>query len=135
MFVTELFIFLWSLLLLIPGIYKTYQYYMVPYILSDNPNIPGARARSISRAMTDGEKLNIFLLELSFIGWYLLGGLCLGIGVFFVNPYYEATKAELYIYLRDRAIQTGMVQPEELGLVFHTPGGENPFGPPPSVFM
>ena len=135
MFVTDLFIFLWSLLLLIPGIYKTYQYYMVPYILSDNPNIPGARARSISRAMTDGEKLNIFLLELSFIGWYLLGGLCLGIGVFFVNPYYEATKAELYIYLRDRAIQTGMVQPEELGLVFHTPGGENPFGPPPSVFM
>ena len=59
----------------------------------------------------------------------------MGIGVFFVNPYYEATKAELYIYLRDRAIQTGMVQPEELGLVFHTPGGENPFGPPPSVFM
>ncbi len=116
----------------LPGIYKSYQYFMVPYILSDNPHIPGYRARTISRMMTDGEKLNIFLLDLSFLGWYLLGTLCLGVGVFFVNPYYEATKAELYIYLRDRAIQTGQVSPEELGLVFHAPGGENPFGPPPT---
>lgn len=132
MFITSLYIFLWSLLLVFPGIYKSYQYYLVPYILSDNPNIPGDRARQISRAMTDNEKWNIFVLEMSFLGWFLLGGLCLGVGTLFVTPYYEATKAELYIFLRDRAIQTGQVQPEELGLVFDVPGGENPFGPPPA---
>lgn len=130
MFVTDLYIALWSLLLLIPGIYKSYQYYLVPYILSDNPHMTGTRAREISRMMTDGEKLNIFVLQLSFFGWYLLGVLCLGLGGFFVNPYYEATRAELYIFLRDRAIQDGQVRPEELGLVFNVPGGANPFGPP-----
>ena len=130
MLVTNLYIFLWSLLFVFPGIYKSYQYCMVPYILSDNPNMPGARARTISRMMTDGEKFSIFIFGLSFIGWYLLGMLCLGVGVLFVNPYYEAARAELYIFLRDRAIQNGYVRPEELGLVFAAPGGENPFGAP-----
>lgn len=124
MAVTMLFIGLWTLLFVIPGIVKSLQYSMVRFILADNPNIPGARAREISRAMTDGEKGAIFVLLLSFLGWFLLGALCFGVGILFVLPYVEATFAELYVFLRDRAIQTGRLNPAELGL---TP----PAGPAP----
>lgn len=126
MFVTELFIGLWSLLLVIPGFVKALQYSMVQYILSDNPAIPGSRAREISRMLTNGEKGAIFVLILSFFGWFLLGALCLGVGSFFVMPYYEATFAELYVFLRDRAIQAGQLNPAELGLV--TPAPYSPVG-------
>jgi uncharacterized membrane protein len=117
MFVTGLFIFLWFLLLYIPGIIKALQYSLVPFILADNPDMPGSRAREISRMLTDGEKGRIFVLGLSFIGWFLLGALCLGIGTLFVYPYYYATFAELYIFLRDRAIANNMLNPAELNLV------------------
>lgn len=125
MFVTELFIGLWSLLLVIPGIIKAFQYIFVPYILSDNPSIPGSRAREISRMMTNGEKGAIFVLMLSFLGWFILGTICFGVGIFFVVPYYEATMAELYIFLRDRAIQAGQLNPAELGLVAPAPYNPN----------
>jgi hypothetical protein len=55
------------------------------------------------------------------IGWYLLGTVCLGVGILFVNPYFQATRAELYIFLRDRAIQTNQVHPAELGLLCAVP--------------
>lgn len=136
-FITNLFIILWSLLLIVPGIIKGIQYSMVPFLLSDNPKLSGKRAREISRKMTDGEKGSIFVLSLSFIGWFLLPVLVSFLltfmalatpgmdiisyviaqaGTLMVLVYYYATFAELYIFLRDRAIQTGMVQPEELGL-------------------
>lgn len=126
MFVTQLFVFLWSLLLIIPGIVKSLQYVLVPYLLSDNPDLPGSRAREISRMMTDGEKGAIFVLGLSFLGWFLLGAVCLGVGIFFVIPYYEATMAELYIFLRDRAIQAGRLNPAELGLIAPAPYSPEP---------
>lgn len=116
MFVTYLFVGLWSLLLVIPGIVKYVQYSLVPYILSDNSAMPGSRARQISRMLTDGEKGSIFVLWLSFLGWYILGAICLGVGILFVNPYFEASMAELYVFLRDRAIQNGRLNPAELGL-------------------
>lgn len=100
-FITHLIIDLWSLLLIIPGIVVAYQYCMVPYLLSEDPTMSGKRARELSSKMTSGQKLNIFALDLSFLGWYLLGALCLIVGIIFVNPYYGATKAELYITLRD----------------------------------
>ncbi len=121
MFVTYLFIWLWSLLLVIPGIVKALQYSMVPFILSDNPDMPGSRAREISRLMTNGQKGAIFVLGLSFIGWFLLGALCLGVGTLFVLPYYQATMAELYLFLRDRVIQTNQVNPVEFGLLVQQP--------------
>lgn len=116
MFVTNLFIGLWTLLFIIPGIVKSLQYMMVRYILSDNPDLPGSRARELSRMLTNGEKGSIFVLILSFLGWFLLGIICLGVGTTFVVPYYEATMAELYVFLRDRAIQSGQLNPAELGL-------------------
>lgn len=121
MFVTQLFIGLWTLLLIIPGIVKALQYSMVPFILADNPAIPGSRAREISRMMTNGEKGAIFVLMLSFLGWFILGAICFGVGILFVVPYYQATLAELYIFLRDRAIQTNQLNPAELGLIAPAP--------------
>lgn len=106
--------FLWFLLLIIPGIVKGYAYRMVPYILADNPNIGYNRAIELSVQMTDGEKFNMFVLDLSFIGWYFLGLLAFGVGVFFVNPYSYATEAELYLVLRQNALNKGFCSYEEL---------------------
>jgi uncharacterized membrane protein len=63
------------MLFVIPGIIKSLQYCMVPFLLSDNPHMSGSRARQLSRMMTDGEKGAIFVLYLSFIGWFFLAGL------------------------------------------------------------
>lgn len=102
MFFTNLYIWLWSLLFLIPGIYKSYQYRMVPYIVAENPLIHHDEAMRISREMTEGEKFNIWVLDLSFIGWYMLGSLALFIGTIFVVPYEQATNAQLYFALRQK---------------------------------
>jgi hypothetical protein len=71
-FMQVLIIALWSLLLIVPGIVKSYQYALVPYILAENPGLSWRRALDLSRSMTDGCKFDIFVLQLSFIGWYLL---------------------------------------------------------------
>lgn len=99
MFIKNVKILLWSLLLIVPGIKKYYEYYMVPYILSEYPGIDHEEALRRSSMIMEGEKWNTFLLELSFIGWYLLGVLTCGIGIYFVLPYHEATMAELYAKL------------------------------------
>lgn len=132
MFTTWLFTYLWFLLFIIPGIIKMLQYWMVPFLLSDNPTMSGTRARQLSRMMTDGEKGAILVLFLSFLGWFLLAGIVVGtiswifppaapfisiVVVGLVIAYLHASFAELYIFLRDRAIQSGMVHPAELGLV------------------
>lgn len=109
--------FLWYFLLIIPGIVKSYAYSMVPYILADNPNIGYRRALELSQQMTDGEKLDMWVLDLSFVGWYLLGSLALGIGVFFVLPYDNATHGELYLVLRQKAIENGICDYRELNLI------------------
>lgn len=110
------FNFLWYLLLIIPGIVKAYAYSMVPYILADNPNIGYKRALQLSMQMTSGHKFKIFILSLSFIGWLLLGVLALLIGVLFVMPYINATFAELYLVLRQNALDMGLCSKEELAL-------------------
>jgi uncharacterized membrane protein len=114
MFYRGLLVFLWTLLLIIPGIIKSYAYRLVPYILADNPRIDYRRAIELSNQMTMGHKLEIFILDLSFIGWYLLGALALGIGVLFVKPYEDTTNAQLYIVLRKNALEHGMCTYEEL---------------------
>lgn len=116
MFIKNVYVFLWSLLFVIPGIIKSYAYRMVPYILADNPNIGTDNAITLSRQMMDGNKAELFVMELSFIGWYLLGTLAMGVGVLFVNPYYNATEAQLYLVLRDRAIGLGYCSHEDLNL-------------------
>lgn len=100
MFITDVFIFLWTLLLIIPGIIKTYAYAMVPYILSEEPELNYRDAIDRSIEMTNGHKWRMFVLDLSFIGWYLLGAMLCFVGTFFVHPYYYATQAELYLTLK-----------------------------------
>ena len=100
-FVTGIIILLWSLLFLVPGIIASYQYRMVPYLLSENPHMDGKEARRLSTQMTEGRKWDIFVLDLSFLGWYLVGLICLIVGVLLIPPYQYATNAELYLYLRD----------------------------------
>lgn len=100
-FLQNLFIFLWSLLLIIPGIVKAYQYRMIPYLLAEDPNLSFSDAKRLSTEMMDGEKWDAFVLDLSFILWLLLSACTFNlVGVFWVNPYIAYTDAELYKVLR-----------------------------------
>ena len=101
LFLRDLFIILWSLLLIIPGIYKAYEYRMIPYLMADDPTMTKDRAFAESKRMMDGQKWNAFVLDLSFLGWNILSALTLGIlGVFYVDPYQAQTNAALYEKLR-----------------------------------
>lgn len=103
MFWQQLHIFLWSLLCIIPGIIKAYEYRMVPYLLADAPDLSKEDALRISRQMMDGYKMEAFVLDLSFLGWNMLDACTCGIlGIFYVNPYIHATEAEFFVELRNR---------------------------------
>lgn len=115
MFLRSLHIFLYGLLLVIPGIIKSYEYGMVPYLLAENPQMEPHRAMELSKLMTDGEKWNIFVLDLSFFGWNLLNAITAGFASLFIAPYYEATFAELYAALRAKAFALGYTDSKELG--------------------
>jgi len=114
MFLQGLYITLWSMLFVIPGIIKSYEYYFIPYLMAENPDMDAKRAFELSRMMTEGKKMDIFILNLSFIGWYLLGVLACGVGVLFVIPYQQATDTELYMASRAALLQSGMASPSEL---------------------
>ena len=97
LFLRGIFLFLWSLLFIVPGIVKSYSYRMVPFLLADHPELSGTEAITLSRQMMNGHKWNAFVLDLSFLGWHILSILTLGLlGIFFVNPYQLSTDAELY---------------------------------------
>lgn len=114
MFLRLLYTFLWSLLFIIPGIIKGLEYTLIPYLLTENPQLSAERAFTISRQTMNGEKANCFLFQLSFIGWFLLGALACGVGVYFVMPYYSAGMAEFYACMRAKAIAQGITTEEEL---------------------
>jgi hypothetical protein len=116
MFMRSLYNFLWFLLFIIPGIMKYYAYRMVPYILTDNPNIGYNRAIELSNQMTRGSKFKMWVLDISFIGWYILGLLAFAIGIIFVIPYVNSTNAELYIELRKNAFRNGLSTYKELNI-------------------
>lgn len=97
LFIRNLCIFGWSLLLIIPGIIKKYEYMMIPYLLAENPNLTKEQAFALSKQMMTGNKWKAFVLHLSFIGWDFLSSITLGIvGVFYVQPYRCLTFAALY---------------------------------------
>ena len=141
-FLQGLYIALWSLLLVIPGIVKTYSYAMTPYIMSEHPSLTANEAITESRRIMDGNKWRLFCLDFSFIGWELLcslplyaGGFLvlkyftgseamalslvllltipLSIGFFFVRPYEEAAWATFY-----RDITAAPTEPDEASLTF-----------------
>ena len=101
MFFRDLYTVLWTLLLIIPGIVKSYEYRMIPYLLAENPQMTKEQAFAESKRMMTGQKWRAFVLDLSFIGWNILSALTLGIlGIFYVQPYMDATHAALYEALR-----------------------------------
>lgn len=108
-----LFTGLWSLLFVIPGIVKSYSYAMTMYIMQDHPELSGNDAITKSRQMMDGHKFDLFILDLSFIGWYLLGALTFGILIiFYVEPYRQVTRTNFYEQLR--MDYEGLTAPQEV---------------------
>lgn len=117
----NLFTALWSLLFLIPGIVKFYAYSMTPYIIHDNPNLRPTEAIRLSCELTRGFKSELFVLYLSFFGWFFLTSLTAGLLGIYVLPYFETARAMYYENLKRRAIETGSVPPEAFG--FPPPAG------------
>ncbi|MCT4784088.1 MULTISPECIES: DUF975 family protein [Exiguobacterium] len=95
-FLMGLFIFLWSLLLVIPGIIKAFSYSLTYYVLRDNPELTALEAITESRRLMDGHKMEAFKLVLSFIGWFFVGLFTLFIGFLFIYPYFSTTYATFY---------------------------------------
>ena len=108
---STIFICLWSLLFVIPGIVKSYAYSMAYYIKVDHTEYEWRKCLKESEALTKGHKGELFVLDLSFIGWLIVGSLCLGVGVLWVAPYMDLTKANFYNDLV--AQQTGTVEFEQ----------------------
>ena len=112
-----IYLTLWYLLFIIPGIIMGLAYFMVEYIAAEHPDIDSQRAIEISKQTMDGEKANLFVLQLSFIGWILLTICTCGIGMYFLTPYMQATYTEFYEYMKAKAINNGIATPEEFGIV------------------
>ena len=91
---------LWTCLLIIPGIVKSYSYALTPFILKDEPELKYNAAIEKSMRMMDGYKMKLFLLDLSFIGWMILSILTLGIGLLFLQPYMNTARAAFYEELK-----------------------------------
>ena len=102
MFFRDLYVFLWTLLFIVPGIVKAYEYRMIPYILGENPNMEKREAFAMSKQMMTGNKWKAFVLDLSFILWEVLGACTLGIlNIFYVGPYRCLAAAGLYQALKE----------------------------------
>ena len=104
----DVYTILW-MFTIVGGVIKSYSYILVPYIVAENPDISPNEAITLSRKMMKGHKWERFLLQLSFIGWDILGVLTLGIlNVFYVNPYKESVYCEYYVRLREEAKSKGI---------------------------
>ena len=108
----SIFTFLWSLLFVIPGIVKAYSYSMAYYIKVDNPEYDWRQCIQASMNLMEGHKADLFVLDLSFIGWYIVGSLCFGVGTLWVAPYHQATRAQFY-----ESIKTVDTASEEIEIV------------------
>ena len=104
MLLKDLYVGLYCLLLIVPGIIKSYAYTLVPYILAEEPDLTSKEVLKKSEEMMDGHKMEYFKLMLSFFGWFLISIFTLGIvALFYVNPWVDCTKAEYYRYLKEQA--------------------------------
>lgn len=110
MILMQIYVALWTLLLVVPGIVKSYSYAMTPYILKDRPELKHNAAIERSMRMMEGYKMKLFMLDLSFIGWALLAVLTCGIGFFFLQPYMATARAAFY---EDLKAELGRVAEED----------------------
>lgn len=115
MFLISLYTALWSMLFVVPGIVKGYSYSLAMYIKSENPNIPASKAIELSTRMTNGHKMDLFVLDMSFIGWEILSAFTLNIlGILYVMPYQYAAKAFAYEEIKEEALANQIVSEAEL---------------------
>ncbi len=98
----SIYVFLWSLLLIVPGIIASFSYSMTFFIMEENPQMPAQEAISASKTMMYGHKWRLFELWFSFIGWWLLSIITLGIAFIYVIPYYSTATAVFYADLKQR---------------------------------
>ena len=98
-----IFTALWTMLFIVPGIVKSYAYSMAYFISLDNPDWDWRQCIDESNRITQGHKGELFVLDLSFIGWYIVGSLCLGVGALWVAPYHMTAKANYYEVLKSNA--------------------------------
>lgn len=105
--VNSIFIFLWSLLFIVPGIIKALSYSMSYYIIADNPDMTPTEARNASIELMNGNKGRLFCLYLSFIGWIILSALTFGILTFWVVPYIHSAEAAFYESIRPQSVSEG----------------------------
>ena len=106
MFMRSLFTVLWSLTIVM-GIVKHYEYYLIPYIIAENPKIDIKEAFSISKQLMNGNKWNLFCIHISFMGWRLLSILTFGLlDILFVNPYIALVDADFYMKLRHSYVRS-----------------------------
>ena len=93
-------------MLIIPGVIKAYSYAMTDFILKDKPEMKNNAAIEKSMAMMDGYKMKLFLLDLSFIGWFILCLFTFGIGFFFLQPYIQVAHAAFYENLKESRLES-----------------------------
>lgn len=92
----NIFTALWSLLFVIPGIVKSYSYSMAYFISLDRPELSATQCIDESKRIMNGNKMRLFLLDLSFIGWYIVGAICFGVGTLWVDAYHSMARANFY---------------------------------------
>ncbi len=113
--IKTLYIFGYTLLLFIPGIIKSYEYWAVTYILAVRPDIDRKEALRLSKTIMDGHKMELFILDLSFIGWKILSSITGGlVGILYVSPYMECTFAEFFGYIRTEAIKNEIITANDI---------------------
>ena len=95
-FLRNLYVALWSLLFIIPGIIKSLSYAMTPFLMADNPNLTASQAIDLSKELMEGHKSELFILDLTFIGWNILCAMTLNLGYIGLNPYQNAAHAAFY---------------------------------------
>ncbi len=116
MVIMVVFIWLWSMLLIVPGIIKAFAYSMTPFIISDSKGISATDAITLSKKMTQGHKGELFVFMLSYFGWMLLSGLTFGLlAIFYVGPYMATAFGGYYTELKQKALDDGVVTLADFG--------------------
>ena len=131
-FLKNIFIVLWMLLFIVPGIIKAFEYWAIDYILAVRPDIDRKEAHRLSKILMDGNKADLFVLSLSFFGWHILSALTFGLlHIFYVNPYMQATYVEFFADIRQQALAKGKITPNDIpDYETYNPFYQNPYDMP-----
>lgn len=109
-----LWVAIWSMLFIIPGIVKSIAYSQMYFILTEYPEVSVTKSMRISMIITKGHKGDLFITYLSFLGWAILCGLTLGIGSLWLTPYMNMTLINAYHAMMKEALERGIIKPEDL---------------------